>query len=74
MFVLAQIGHIWSEPARPDPARPSRFWDAYILDTIDFEEKNYQRQIVWNVHKIHVSKFHKELNDIFEDTGFFVKT
>ena len=24
VFVLAQIGHIWSEPARPDPARPDR--------------------------------------------------
>ena len=59
---------------RPDPARPSRFWDAYILDTIDFEEKSYQRQIVWNVHKIHVLKFHKDLNDILEDTGFFVKS
>ena len=73
MIVLTQIGHIWSEPARPGPARPSRFWDAYILETIDFREKNYQRRIVRNIYKIYVSKFQNDWNGISEDTGFFVK-
>ena len=36
------IVDIWSEPARPDPARPSRFWEAYNSETVDYTEKSYQ--------------------------------
>ena len=36
----------WTGPTRPDatrpdPARPSRFWEAYNSETVDYTEKSY---------------------------------
>ena len=65
MFVCPHFTHIWHffvislnfVPPRPDPTRPSRFWDAYYYKTINFTEKNFKTKNVCLHHKTYVLKF-----------------